>query len=494
MTKLSPIFIALLTTSLLSACVTQNYGNDKDTPLIENESSNNEIAMTRISLGLGYLKMGNTQQAKLNLEKAKRFSPNLVQVYTAFAHYYETVEEPDLTIQAYEKALELDGQDADTLNNYGVFLCRQEKYLEAEQQILKAIAIPSYILVAQSYENLALCELKAKEFGKAQSYLEKAIAHSPNRASSLLQMIRLQYAKGDFKLAQTYLYRYEKATRRFSSNALALAFKVFQKQGNKRTAKNYGNMLVKMFPNSFEAKQYILNELYQIDADKLAKEYQASLNNGPDAKQKKRVVVLSPKKAIASDGNALSINGLKPVMTNSVMPTAEEQEKSTEKHAVAKVAKNGSGLSVNGLKPKMTNSIMRTAEEEKAASKLAALVLGQKELEKQKVMINEHVESSPALNEQTVAELNNSTTDTETIDNEIDDADSNIRKILAAEQAPVVSIPIHVVQKGESVFAISKEYNILMKSLERWNKLRPPYIIKIGDVLYLADPKSAVTR
>ena len=30
-----------------------------------------------------------------------------------------------------------------------------------------------------------------------------------------------------------------------------------------------------------------------------------------------------------------------------------------------------------------------------------------------------------------------------------------------------------------------------MKSLERWNKLRRPYILKIGDVLYLANPKSA---
>ena len=52
MTKLSPFFIALLATSTLTGCVTQNYGNDKETPLIENESSNNEMAMTRISLGL----------------------------------------------------------------------------------------------------------------------------------------------------------------------------------------------------------------------------------------------------------------------------------------------------------------------------------------------------------------------------------------------------------------------------------------------------------
>jgi type IV pilus assembly protein PilF len=325
MKKLLPFFIALLTTSTLTACVTQNYGNDKDTPLIENESSKNEIAMTRISLGLGYLKMGNTQQAKLNLEKAKRFSPNLVQIYTAFAHYYDTVGEPDLATKSYEHALSIDDQDADTLNNYGVFLCRHEKYAAAEKQMLKAIAIPSYILVAQSYENLAFCQLKAKQFDKAQTYLEKAIDHGPNRVTSLLQMMRLQYAKSDYKLAQIYLYRYEKSTRRFSADALALAFKIFEKQGNKNISSHYGNMLVKMFPNSFEAKQYILNELYQVDADKLAEDYRASLTGESSKKSKKRVVVLSPKNAPAARKASLSEYGLKPIMANSVMPTTKQE-------------------------------------------------------------------------------------------------------------------------------------------------------------------------
>ena len=95
-----------------------------------------------------------------------------------------------------------------------MFLCRQEKYAAAEKQMLKAIAVPSYILVAQSYENLALCQLKAKQFDKAEIYLEKAIAHSPNRASSLLQMMRYNMQKVIIKLAQAYLYRYEKSTRR----------------------------------------------------------------------------------------------------------------------------------------------------------------------------------------------------------------------------------------------------------------------------------------
>ena len=78
-------------------------------------------------------------EALLNLEKAKNFAPEMVQVYTAFAHYYETVGEPELTVESYEKALSLKSDDADTLNNYGVYLCRQGEIEAAEKQFLKAI-------------------------------------------------------------------------------------------------------------------------------------------------------------------------------------------------------------------------------------------------------------------------------------------------------------------------------------------------------------------
>jgi type IV pilus assembly protein PilF len=58
----------------------------------------------------------------------------------------------------------------------------------------------------------------------------------------------------------------------------------------------------------------------------------------------------------------------------------------------------------------------------------------------------------------------------------------------------IVSLPIHVVIQSDSLFAISKHYNIVMESLVRWNKLRRPYLLRIGDVLYLSDPKSAIKR
>ncbi len=292
MVKFVQLLVFVTSSILLSACVTQNF--DKDKPVIEKNSSSNELAITRVSLGLGYLKMGNTTQAKFNLEKAKSFSPKLVEVHTAFAHYFETVDEPELAIKSFQTALSIKPDDANTLNNYGVFLCRQERYVEAEKQFLKAIAIPSYLLVSESYENLASCQLKAGDFDKAERYLAKAVTHSPNRGSALFQMIRLEYAMGNYKKARRYSQKFEKVTRRFKPKSLALSLKVYQQLGNQKTAKNYGSMLVSMYPESWEAKQYILNGLNRIEADELAELYQASKAKDSKNKAKKRVIKLSP--------------------------------------------------------------------------------------------------------------------------------------------------------------------------------------------------------
>jgi type IV pilus assembly protein PilF len=313
---ISPALTAV-TLSLLSGCVTQSFENNE--PIVKTQANRDEMAATRVSLGLGYLKMGDMSQAKLNLEKAKRFSPNLVQVHTAFAHFYETVGENNLAIESFEQALSIKADSADTLNNYGVFLCRQNKVEAAEKQFLKAIAVPSYLLVAQSYENLASCYLESDNFDKAEMYLNKAIFHSPNRTQTLLQMVRLQYAMGNYKESKRFLQKFERNTQRFTADSLALAYKLFWKLGQRRTAGNYANMLVKMYPQSWEAKQYLLNELDFIEADNLARKYQLSKREQGKLlaeNSKKRVVKLSPNKA----------NNLPKAKT--VTPTVAKQEKS----------------------------------------------------------------------------------------------------------------------------------------------------------------------
>lgn len=449
----------LVSVLCLTACVTENYENDKTQPVVQNQSTKNDMALTRISLGLGYLNMGNTTQAKLNLEKAKYHAPNLVQVHTAFAHYYETVGEPELATDSYEDALNIAPDDADTLNNFGVFLCRQGQYKAAEVQIEKAIAQPSYLLVSQSYENLALCQIEDKRFDDAQASLEKAILHNPSNADVYLQMVTLQYAKSDYKEAKVYLKRYEKATRRLSPEALALAYKVYFKQRQRGTAKNYASMLVKMFPNSFEAKQYLLNGLESIHADKLAEKYQQSQQAKNPSSKKKRVVVLSPNKSNTPISQQIA-------KAKSVEKQADKTaiKKPVTKKTVTKLD-DSSATTANAEKTDVAQTQVQVAEvKPKAVIKKPAPVVNSSKEKRSKPVeksVSKNVQDNPLLAQATVHSI---------------------------------SVPMHIVKKGDSLFYISKKYNIQMKALKRWNNWNKKRVLKIGDMIYLDDPKKVSVK
>jgi len=454
-TKRAILTVLTLLPVLLSGCVTQNYEND-DTPVVQNQANRDDMAATRVSLGLGYLKMGNMPQAKQNLEKAKNFAPDMVQVYTAFAHYYETVGEYKLTVESYEKALSIKSDDADTLNNYGVYLCRQGEIEAAEKQLLKAIAVPSYILVAKSYENLSSCFLQKDDFAKAEMYLNKAILHSPSSSSTLFQMVQLQYAMGDFKQAKGFQQRFEKVTRRFTSQSLALAYKVNFKLGQRGTAKNYGTMLVKMYPQSWEAQQYLLNELELIEADNLAKRYKLSQAVNEPGKSKKRIVKLSPKK----------------VSTVKNKPKTEIQ---TEKQVVAVEKEKNKA---NSTKSELAKVTIVNSEEKRAITKSPIV---NKEGSKEKL---------------TVVADKNKADEAQAIEMKAEEiSEQNI------QSAPIESKPtpkekpqkfpdFHVVKKGDTLYSISVKYNIKIKALRKWNKIYKNKKLHIKDIIFLENPKS----
>ena len=418
--------IALLA-AFLSGCVTQKFEND-ETPITQKQANRDDMAATRVSLGLGYLKMGNMPQAKQNLEKAKNFSPNMVQVYTAFAHYYETVGEYELTVDSYETALSIESDDADTLNNYGVYLCRQGEVAAAETQFLKAINVPTYLLVGKSYENLATCFLQIDNFDKAEMYLNKAIMHNTGSASTLYQLIRLHYAKGDYKLAKLYIQRFEKASRRFTPQFLALAYKTIKKLEQRRIAKNYGTMLVKMYPQSWEAQQYVLNELELIEADNLATKYHLLHLDEMQYKPVKRTVKLSPKPD-ARLADAIQVTEYETIKK-------EKNQTLSQTSAPLLVTKQSTEIDVNT--PQSNTAVEKQAVQntEKSAN------TGQKQ----------------------------SKTDAEP----------------KPEPEEKKQFKFHVVAAGETLYSISLKYNITMKALRRWNKLSKRIYIK--DIIFLEDP------
>ncbi|WP_394172602.1 type IV pilus biogenesis/stability protein PilW [Thalassotalea litorea] len=466
----SAITLGFMTAIATSGCVTQNYAEEK--PVVDRAVNDEQKAKTRISLALSYLNMGNMAQAKFNLERARDFAPKSVEVYTAFAHYFEVVGENEQAEDAYRKALDIEDNDADTLNNFGVFLCRQQRVNEAEQYFKAAIRVPSYLRVAQTYENIALCHLKINNFAKAEHALERSLAHNPNRASGLLQLAQFNYAKGDYDQAAMYMSRFELATRRFTPQAMALAFKIQENMGNTEIAKNYANMLINMFPDSAEAVKYLDNGLSVIDEDALAERYHQYIL----AKSKPVTTTITTAKTKPSSANKptrkqaddkkLNVEQAPDVVAAVITPASKPSTLPTSRPLPVPQTKPA-----HATNTQVTNTLANNSQASNTQT-------------------SQPKTQTPSVASVTVVDPNTNKTPAKppvTVPSVVQPPKS------AAQQTKVAATnssagPVHVVVKGDNLYRISLKYNITISTLRRWNDLVDENI-EVGQVLHLSRPK-----
>ncbi|MBH0078766.1 MULTISPECIES: type IV pilus biogenesis/stability protein PilW [Pseudoalteromonas] len=308
------ILAITLSTLALSGCVSESSYNGSNKPVVENKINNTGAARTRIALALQYLKTGNNSQAKYNLERAAAFAPDLPEVHYSLAYYYQQVGENPLADKAYQKALEIKPDDPNTLNNYGVFLCGIDEYDRATDQFLKAIEVPSYIRVAESYENLALCAIEFDDFENAESYFQQALNHSSQRTSTLISLAALYYAKSDLYKASELLKRYE-STGRVSSRALMLSYLVKNRMGRIEEAEKISSTILQTYSSSNEAyalkeKRTRFNE-FEILREKYRKAQLKELKNdesGAHVSSKPKIKVIRKKRSPQDGSTSLVTN------------------------------------------------------------------------------------------------------------------------------------------------------------------------------------------
>tara|TARA_R110002126_G_scaffold16527_10_gene65988 strand:+ start:224 stop:2248 length:2025 start_codon:yes stop_codon:yes gene_type:complete len=268
--------LALCVSLTLTACVSESSYVGSDRQVGERSLDNSEAARTRISLGLNYLRRGDTTQAKYNLERAKAFAPDMPEVYNALAFYYQSVGEHVQAEEAYKQALNKDSNNADAYNNYGAFLCQIGKYDEAQELLLKAISRPGYIRVAESYENLALCQMDQQGYSQAKTFLESSIAHNGTRISSLINLAALNYAMGDNVGAKTALQRIQRLGR-VSARSTLLNYLVAEKQGDVSTMQHAEQLLLTLYIDTPEARLLLQQNLLQSEFEQLREQYKLSL-------------------------------------------------------------------------------------------------------------------------------------------------------------------------------------------------------------------------
>lgn len=234
---------------LISACTTTQ---DTAPGVIPRPQADfKEAARINTELGTAYTRNGDLDLALDKFNRALDQDPDLASAHAGVAFVYVRRGEPQRAEEHYLKALQLDSHDAATRNNFGVFLCGQNRDREADTLFQQAAGEPRYGEPEKAWTNAGVCARRAPDLDKAERYFRKALDIRPEFAEALAQMASLRAERGDYLHARAFLQRYEKVGPP-SAPMLTLGAQIETALGDAAAAAEYDRRLKAQFPPGSE--------------------------------------------------------------------------------------------------------------------------------------------------------------------------------------------------------------------------------------------------
>lgn len=212
-----------------------------------------------LELGIDYFRKGNLAAAKDKIDRAIEQNPRNAKAQAAAGLLYDRLNEPKKSESHFEKALALDPNNPDTLNNYAVVLCKRDKQPRGEKYFLQAATNPLYKTPEVAYLNAGNCARSAGNLEHAEANYRKALSLKPRFSEALLQMADVEYRKQSYMSARAFIERYLSGGKPTAS-VLSLALQVEKGLGNTAGVDNYAQRLKLEFPNAAETRQLLESE------------------------------------------------------------------------------------------------------------------------------------------------------------------------------------------------------------------------------------------
>lgn len=231
---------------LLTACASGGSRDDSD------DDPGRHAAEVNTKLGQAYMARGQYEIALDKLKKAVREDNSYAPAHTVLAVLYERIGETDLAEKHYHEAVEVDPNDGDVNNNYGAFLCRTDKSAQADPYFRKALEDPFYSTPAVAMANAGSCALERGETEMAETYLRQSLGFDAEFPDALLTMAGLKYQTADYFSARGFLQRYE-SVGPMTPESLMTGYQIETRMNNPTDARQYGNRLLDLFPDSAQA-------------------------------------------------------------------------------------------------------------------------------------------------------------------------------------------------------------------------------------------------
>ena len=241
---------------LLAACATPPGDAARDVTTASDQTDTARRAQLRMELASGYFARGQATTALDEVKQALALDPNLAQAYNLRGLIYAGMGEERLADESFRHALQLNGRDADTLHNYGWFLCQQRHYAEAAPLFAQALAAPQYRDAQRTLLAQGVCQARAGSNAEAERSLMRAYELDPTNPVVAVNLSEVLLRRGEYERARFYVRRVNGNADFVSAQTLWLAARIERRLGNAQGLREFGTQLRNRFPQSPEALAY----------------------------------------------------------------------------------------------------------------------------------------------------------------------------------------------------------------------------------------------
>lgn len=231
-------------------------GAGQDIVTASDEPDATRRARVRMELAAAYFGRGQMTTALDEVKLAIAADPKLASAFNLRGLIYASLGDDKLAEESFRHALQLDARDADTMQNYGWYLCQQRRFSEADNLFRQALAMPHYRDVSRTLLSQGVCQARDGQWTQAEATLQRAYELDPANPVTSVNLSEVLYHRGEFERARFYMRRVNGNRDYSNAQTLWLAARIEHRLGNVQGMRDFGTQLRNRFPQSREASAF----------------------------------------------------------------------------------------------------------------------------------------------------------------------------------------------------------------------------------------------
>lgn len=240
--------------ALLAGCAQAPQTAEPRTAVDANEPERR--AAMRIELAGGYFARGQHNIALDEVKQALVLRPDSREGLNLRALILAAMGEHDAALESFRRALTVYPSDPDTLHNLGWYHCQQRQWAPSFARFDEALAQSSYRSPSRTLLAKGVCEQRAERLDLAAGSLRRAFELDPGNPAINFANGELLLRIGKLESARFHVSLVNKEAGNVNAQSLWLAARVEQKMGNRPGVTEWGQRLVREFPQSAEAEAF----------------------------------------------------------------------------------------------------------------------------------------------------------------------------------------------------------------------------------------------